>query len=152
MSGRGALKNSSVEENAFTFNSTDRHRFVRLDRTWASSSMMNTMESGSLMVMSQRNVDVEDCAVGRSRHGLDGAAMGFNDRSADRQAHFHAIRLGRVEWLKELGHIRFGEAAPGVFDRKPDPFRSDASGTYDEFALSVRDIGHRVGCIVDQAE
>src|SRR3954463_13103150 len=56
MSGRRALRKSSVEEKACTFNSTERHRLVRQDRTWLSSSMMNTIELGSLMVLFQQEV------------------------------------------------------------------------------------------------
>src|SRR4051812_33287022 len=42
--GRGVFRNSVGEEKTFTFNSTDRTRFVRFERTRASSSMMNTIE------------------------------------------------------------------------------------------------------------
>src|SRR4051794_21562408 len=88
----------------------------------------------------------------RPGDGLDGAAMCFNNRPADRKAHTHTIRLCRIKRLKEFGHIRFGESAAGILDSDLDVVGSVASSVYDEFTLSVRDIGQRVGRIVDQTE
>src|SRR6266481_264547 len=51
------------------------------------------------------------------------SAVGLDDRAADREAHAHALGLGRVEWLEQTREALRAQPRAGV----PHP---DAHGTF----------------------
>ena len=58
--------------------------------------------------------------MGHVRSRPEPTAMRFDDPAADRQAHAHALRLGRVERLEDPVETLRVEARPRIADRDHD--------------------------------
>src|ERR1700739_3036210 len=97
-----------------------------------------------------RNRKLERGSTWLAPRGPEPSPMSLNDRAADRQAHTHPLRLGRVEGFKKAWealrrHCRSGIPHPDAPAFRLVGFRADL-----QFASAVTTAAHRLDGVDDQ--
>ena len=87
-----------------------------------------------------------------ARRGPEPSPVSLNDRAADRQAHTHALRLGRVEGFKEAWEALRRQPRPGIPHTDAHAFRLIGFRTDLQFATAVTVAAHRLDGVDDQVD
>src|SRR6516162_559264 len=87
-----------------------------------------------------------------ARRGPEPSPMSLNDRAADRQAHTHSLRLGRVEGFKEAWEALRCQPRPGIPHPDAHAFRLVGFRIDLQFAPAVTVAAHRLDGVNDQVD
>src|SRR6516164_6030734 len=87
-----------------------------------------------------------------ARRGPEPSPMSLNDRAADRQAHTHSLRLGRVEGFKEAWEALRRQPWPGIPYPDAHAFRLVGFRADQQFAPAVTVAAHRLDGVDDQVD
>src|SRR5215471_11187180 len=87
-----------------------------------------------------------------ARRDPEPSPVSLNDRTADRQAHTHALRLGRVEGFKQAWEARRRQPRPGIPHGDAHAFRLVGFRADLQFARAVTVAAHRLDGVDDQVD
>src|SRR6516165_2831673 len=88
-------------------------------------------------VLLGRNRKLKQGSMWLARRGPEPSAMSLNDRAADRQAHTHPLRLGRVEGFKEAWEALRHQPWTGIPHSDARAFRLVVFRADQQFAPAV---------------
>ncbi len=78
--------------------------------------------------------------------------MGFDDRAADREAHAHALRLGRVEWLEQTRETFLAQPGAGVLHPEAHLVRFRLAGSDVHLSGAVSNRTHCLDGVENEIE
>src|SRR5262249_39027988 len=99
-----------------------------------------------------RHKKPQDGTMGRCGRCRQGAAVGFDDRAADRQSHAHAVGFGGEECVEDAVDILRADPCPRVFDRYGDTIRLVDFRLQPQHPGTIHHRAHRINGIADKIQ
>src|SRR6516162_5299855 len=100
----------------------------------------------------RRQRELKDRPFGRVRCCPHSTPVGFYDRTANRQSHAHAARLGRVERVEEVLESRRAQSRARICESDEDVARTIVGGTDQQLAQFFSHFVHRFDSVHDYIE
>src|SRR5574337_48850 len=150
--GSKTSRNACADANACTGRRTVSISQHRLRTTAWSSSTMKTVGFGfnaCSLLPRRRQREAEPCAAPGARIDRDAAAVGLDDRAADRQPDADAVALGREERVEDPIEHRRVEPGSGVGHLDLDA-PVTRRGAYGDLAPRRTRLAHRVERVAHQ--
>src|SRR5215813_14440992 len=113
---------------------------------------MGAPQLDAAVLSSLRKSELKGRARPDTARGPNPSTVSFDDRTADRESHAHAIRLCRVEGVEQAVDALEAQSRAGITHRDEHPARWIILRPDHQFARSLADAAHRFDSVDDQVQ